>query len=213
MSELARETRPVAGFHQVALDGNGQLFIEPADEESLVVEAPAELLPYIGTEVRNGRLRLFQKFAGLKSLLGPHGPIHYRLTVKALDSIHVSGAGRVYSGELVAEQMDISVSGAGEVTLRVVTPRVQVSISGAGAVKLGGQTHELNIHISGSGKLAAGELNCDQVRVKLSGAGSATVRADQELEADISGAGWVRYLGQPKIHQRVSGAGQVVPAA
>ena len=103
MSELVSETRPVAGFHRVALEGIGQLTIEPADTESLVIEAPAELLPFIGAKVRNGRLRLYQKFAGLQSLVGPHGPIHYRLTVKELDSIDVSGAGRVNSGELVAE--------------------------------------------------------------------------------------------------------------
>ena len=49
----------------------------------------------------------------------------------------------------------------------------------------------------------------DITKVAISGLGSATVWASEELEVDISGGGSVRYKGNPVIDENVSGIGRI----
>ncbi|HEX6384545.1 MAG TPA: DUF2807 domain-containing protein, partial [Anaerolineae bacterium] len=55
---VVRDDRPVAGIRGVTLATLGDMTIELGDEESLVVEAEDNLLPYPETEVRSGILTI-----------------------------------------------------------------------------------------------------------------------------------------------------------
>jgi hypothetical protein len=48
------ESRDVAGFNEIALGGIGTGIVTQGDEEALTIEAEDNLLPPIGSEVREG---------------------------------------------------------------------------------------------------------------------------------------------------------------
>ena len=184
---VTRESRDVSDFDEVELRGVGNLSIEQTGSESLSVEAQADVLPKLTTRVVNHRL-----------IIGPTPnttihttePINYKLTVKDLSAVEVSGAGNV-------EAEGVSTDSLG------------VTISGAGDMRMSGKADQQEINVFGSGVYQAGDLESKVVKIYIMGSGSAIVNASEELDVVISGSGSVQYRGDPTVKQDVTGAGRV----
>lgn len=133
---------------------------------------------------------------------------------QALTALVVSGAGSIQSqGSLVsASDLDLVVSGAGNITLSTEAQAVTSTISGAGDINLIGQATAHKATISGSGDLASFDFPVDTADITISGTGRADVTVSQDLTVEISGAGSVFYKGNPTINQTISGTGKVVDA-
>jgi Putative auto-transporter adhesin, head GIN domain len=186
-SGVRSEARDVSSFDEVELRGVGNLSIEQADSESLTVEAEEDVLPKIRTEVENSRLIIGPE---PDTTINTTKPINYRLTVKDLNALEVSG-----SGDVEAEGID--------------TDELAVTISGAGDVEIRGSADSQEVNLSGSGDYKAEDLESKEAKIDVSGSGSATVNVSDELDAEVSGSGSVEYVGDPTTNQDVSGAGEV----
>jgi hypothetical protein len=211
MSGTVTEDRELTGFNRISLGGVGHLSLEPGDQESVRVEASPEVLPYVGTEVKEGKLHIWLKNHGLRPLVGSPGPINYYVTFRELDGVEVSGAGKVTGSGLCAERLDLSISGAGKAKLEVTVGKLRTRISGAGSLRLSGEAARQELTISGAGKYSAAELSSQEGQVSISGAGTSTVNVSDKLSVQISGCGTVRYLGEPELAKRVSGVGKIGP--
>jgi Putative auto-transporter adhesin, head GIN domain len=186
-SNVTSESRNVSGFEEVELQGVGNLSIQQTDTESLTVEAEEDLLPKVRTEVVDNRLIIGPK--PNTSVLTTE-PINYRLTVKDLSALEMSGSG--------------SVDAEG-----ISTDELAVTITGAGDVKINGKANSQQVAILGSGDYRAEDLESKEVKVDVGGSGSAIVNVSDELNAEVSGIGSVEYKGDPTVNQFVSGAGRV----
>lgn len=186
-SNVTSESRNVSGFDEVELNGIGNLSIDQTGGESLTVEAEEDVIPKIQTEVVNNRLIIGPK---PNTTIDTAEPINYKLTVKDLNALKVSGSGNV-------DAQDIN------------TDKLAVTISGAGDVKMAGKADSQDVEISGSGDYQAGDLESKEVKVDVQGSGSAIVNVSDELDAKVSGSGSVEYIGDPTVNQDVSGAGKV----
>jgi hypothetical protein len=181
------ESRPVKDFTGIELSGSGKLLIEQSDVESLTIVADDNLLPELKAEVRDSRL-----------ILGTNDSIHinptalvtYKLLVKRLNSIGVSGGAEIDVKGLRTDSLTVAVSGAGDITIT-------------------GETDDQNISISGAGKYRADGFKSKKATVNISGIGSALLAVSDKLDVHVSGAGEVEYVGDPQVTQEVSGAGTV----
>ena len=210
MSDLVMETRDLSDFSQVSLSGVGHLMIEPGDQESVRVEAKAELLPDIVTKVKGGRLDIrLESRAGSRHWFDSIGPINYYVTVKNLDTISVSGAGKVTGSRLCADHMDLRISGAAKAKLDLTVAELDTRISGAGNLRLAGKATRQELTISGAGKYSAQELSSREGTITISGSGKSTVDVSERLDVRISGCGRVEWLGDPEISKRISGVGKI----
>jgi hypothetical protein len=208
--ETGEEVRDARDVRAVELTSFGNLYVELGDEEELRITADDNLLRYIETDVRGETLVIrHQRGIGLR----PRQPIQYHLTVPALKSVRVSGAGNVTLPELDAERFDIEIAGAGSIDLEgLQADSLHVRISGAGDLEVeGGEVNEQDISISGAGDYRARYLDSDRAEVNLSGLGSATLRVREHLDVHITGAGSVRYVGRPDVDRHVTGVGSVEP--
>ena len=84
-----------------------------------------------------------------------------------------------------------------------------MNLSGAGDMTAIGEADDFNLTISGFGGFNGKELHNKNAQVNLSGAGSATVWVDDELNAQVSGVGSVNYYGSPAVTKQVSGVGSI----
>lgn len=209
MSNLVTETRDLSDFNRISLSGVGNLFIEPGDLESVRVEAESDLLPNIVTKVQDGKLDIRLKRRTFMPLLRSMGSINYYVTVKELNALEVSGAGRVTGSRLCADRLDLCISGAGKIKLDITVTELDTRISGAGNLRLAGEAARQSLTISGAGNYSASELSSKEGRISISGSGKSTVQASDRLDVRISGAGKVEYMGDPEISKRISGVGKV----
>jgi hypothetical protein len=108
------------------------------------------------------------------------------------------------------DEMDIHVSGAGDVNMELKAPAVKASLSGAGSISLKGDTKDVDLSLSGAGSAHFFDLLSENTKVRLSGVGDADVYASVSLEAHVSGVGSVKYKGgASNVSQHVSGVGSV----
>ena len=184
---MSSEPRDVSGFSEVELNGVGNLSIQQTGSESLSVEAEEDILPKIRTEVDNNRLIIG---LGPNTSISTTEPINYKLSVKALNVLKVSGSGNV-------EAEDIS------------TDELAVTISGTADVEMSGSADSQDVEISGSGDYKAEDLESIEVKIDVGGSGSALINVSEELDVEVSGSGSVEYVGDPTVKQDVSGAGEV----
>ena len=184
---LKTESRTVSGFTAVDLSGNGHLTIEQTGTESLTIEAEDNILPLLTSDVSNGTLRLGEKD---NTNILTTKTITYRLTVRDLNDLTVSG-----SGEVTAPSISVS--------------KFNVTLSGSGSITLGGTTDSQAVTISGSGRYDAAKLASKSVTIDISGSGTAVVMPSDTLNATISGSGSVEYIGNPTVNQKISGSGRI----
>jgi hypothetical protein len=145
------------------------------------------LLPYIKTEVHGSTLEL-----GTKDMtnVSPTQDLVFKLTVKALEGLEISGSGKA----------DVK---------RLDQDRLQVRISGSGDVSGQGAANDLELRISGSGNYRGQDLKSKRATVGVSGSGSAVISTSETLKADVSGSGSIEYVGDPQVTQNISGSGSV----
>jgi len=206
--KIASEERSVSDFERVALHTSGEMSIEQGDHEALTIEADDNVLPYILSEVRGDELYI--GFKDNVSLIDTQ-KIHYRLTVKDLSALILSGSGSVSCPQLKSENLRVIISGSGDVSLRKLEAKqLKSDISGSGKIDLEGKTEEQTIELSGSGDYRAGDLESEKATVLVSGSGRVKVWARKSLKASISGSGDVSYYGTPNLAQSVSGSGKLV---
>jgi hypothetical protein len=208
--DIAAEEREVSDFSAVDLAGVGTVIIDFGEQEALRIEAEENLLPYLESEVNDGTLT-FSVRDEVNIL--PTQAIFYYLTVRDLEGITVSGLGNIDVPPLETPDLDVSVTGGGDINLEELqAENLNVLISGLGDLNVdGGEVGATNVTISGGGNYNARELASDEVEVSITGLGSAAVWARDQLDASISGGGSVRYAGHPQVTENVSGLGEVEP--
>ncbi|MFA4986865.1 MAG: head GIN domain-containing protein [Candidatus Brocadiia bacterium] len=207
---IKSEVRPVESFDKITLKGFGDLEITQADAESLVVEADEDTLGRVKSTIKEGVLVLNQDFDWLRLLI-PRPPLKFRVTVKNLRGISVSGSGKVNVGDVKTDVLEIRISGAADIAVSgLVADSLELATNGAGNCKVGGgKATKQKMVLNGAGHFESPGLEGENVSVRISGAGSATVWAKETLEARISGAGNISYFGSPKLTTSISGFGDL----
>jgi hypothetical protein len=207
---LVSEERQVSGIDLVSLETEGIMTIQIGDEERLTVEAEDNLLPYIITEVRSGRL-LVRTQNGVE--LDSTQPIRYLLTVKALEGLDISSSGDINSDALQAERFMIGVSSSGSLDIAGLNAEsLRADISSSGDVKIaGGEVSELDLDVSSSGNFDAEDMAAGSAQVALSSSGDARLRVTDALNASISSSGNLYYHGDPELSVTTSSSGEAIP--
>jgi hypothetical protein len=203
---ILSEDRAVSDFQAIDFSGTGKLTIVQGEREALTIEADDNLLPYITSKVSNGTLKIEVKEGAWRPIPHPTQPVHYTVYVNKLARLEMAGAGEVYMAALHADDLELSSSGVDTISINDLTATdLAVQMSGAGSVKLAGRVTTQNVQIGGLGNYDAADLESQDAHVTLSGAGSATVWAQTELDADLSGAGIVSYYGEPHVSSSATG--------
>lgn len=205
---LTAQTRNVGTFTGVRAIGGMDVVLTPGTDYSVKVEADENLMKYILTENNDGVVSIRTRN---NVNLRPTAGMKIYVTAPKFESIAVTGSGSVISTAQLTggNQMEVHVTGSGDVALDLNMPRVRAETTGSGNIKLRGTTQQFEVSISGSGDIRCYDLLSEATKVSISGSGNAQVYASKNLDVHISGAGDVAYKGQPAINQRIAGSGSV----
>jgi ketosteroid isomerase-like protein len=206
------ENRAVGPYDGIALSGWFTVELTNGDEGDLTLMGDENLLEHLETVVKNGTLHIrTEKGYSLKSGSWSSDKIVITVPVKSINEIALSGSGSITSHTtLEADFLNTSMSGSGDIALKIATEKLKISLSGSGDVNLSGSTNQLEIHVSGSGDVRAYELAANSVETVISGSADIQVTANESLVARVSGSGDVHYRGNPsKIDSKTSGSGDV----
>ncbi len=208
---VKKETRDAGAFSAVNSSGSWDVMIAYGTDQSIQLEGDENLLPYIETKVENGTLQIKSK----KNVNLRHkNKITIYVTLSRLTGIGLSGSGDIIGNGKFSNDgsTKFRLSGSGNIKMSVYKLKdVEVSISGSGNIQLSGTAEMVNAKISGSGNAECTNLVTDEVSASISGSGNIKVQANKRLEASISGSGNIYYKGAASdVQKRVAGSGRVV---
>lgn len=205
---IVKKTRSVENFSGIKVGGAFNLVLKQGNSYKLVVEAEDDLHDDIRTRVKGDILYIDIDWDwSWKN----HDKITIYVDFVDLNYLNVSGAADVRAeSSIKTGDMELEVSGAGDIELELYARSLDVEVSGAGDLELSGSTEKQNVRLSGAGDYKAADLKSNYTQAKASGAGTVIVHASEEIEAYASGAGSVRFYGNPpKQKTSSSGAGSV----
>ncbi|NNU34802.1 DUF2807 domain-containing protein [Mucilaginibacter sp. S1162] len=205
------EDRHLTGFNAVNVAGSFDVYIKQGTTESVKVEAPADVIKNIITEVKNGALIIRTKdHFSFNNIFGNKKMVVY-VTIKNCNAISLTGSGDVYFKEgIAANDLNLSLTGSGDVTGKIIAKNVNCSLTGSGDLRVSGRADNSKVTVTGSGDFSGRDLTTNTTVVFVGGSGDASVYATGTLKASVTGSGDVHYGGSPhNISKSTSGSGDI----
>lgn len=205
--KVVTEERPADSFNKLKVSSGIDAIITQGEEESIKVVADENLLEHIRTEIYDNTLKIYTE-ANIRHAKSKE--VH--LVYKQLQEIDISSAGDVEgTNRMKADNLDLDLSSAGDLTLDVEATSITCNISSAGDAHLSGTVNDLEADLSSAGDLNAWDLVAKNAHVSSSSAGNARICATEEVDLSASSAGDIYYKGDPKIiNANKSSAGSII---
>lgn len=203
---LVKKTLDVDDFNAFSLMISGNVYLRQGASQSVEVEGQANLIAVLNTEVKDQMWKI--KF---EERVRNMSQFNIYITVPDLEEINVSGSGDIVGRGTFKTNgnLDIIVSGSGNIEMDLACADLKSRVSGSGDIELSGQCEEADLSISGSGSIGGNDFNCKNASVLISGSGDVKLNVESYLDVSISGSGDVTYGGRPKVKSRISGSGEI----
>jgi len=203
---IVKQTRTVSSFNSIDISGGYTVYLKQDSVQSLSVEADDNLQPLIITKVEGNKLIIKSEgsIRGSKSL-------NIYISAGNIKDIDISGAVDIKgTGKFKMDELNIEISGAGDIDMDVELRNLSFNCSGAGKLNLSGTAENVTAELSGATDINAFDLIAKSFTLSSSGAGKANVNATEKLDIETSGATTVKYKGTPKsIRQKNSGVSSI----
>ncbi|MBX0291481.1 DUF2807 domain-containing protein [Hymenobacter sp. HSC-4F20] len=198
LTAAAQQTRTVSSFQAIKASGAINLFLKQGATTEVKVDAPADVLARIKTEVQGNTLAIYREKGSMLSW--GNEKVNVYITCPTLTGLEVSGASDVKSDTpFTADAFTIRASGASDVTMALNAKSLTAHASGASDVRLTGRVERQQVHISGSSDYQAYNLQSRTAAVEASGSSDAYVAVSEELSSRTSGSSDIHYKGKPRV--------------
>lgn len=187
------EVRNVGSFSGIKAAEGIDVYLKKGDKESVKVEVTGTRISNVITEISGSYLKIHMREGNYRN-----NDVDVYVTYVNLEKLSCSSAANVFSEEVIrTDELEMSVSSAGSIDIKLEAGEVEVDASSSGEAELQGKVRFLRIDVSSAGEVDAYDLEAEKVSVNASSAGTAKVNAVKELEAEASSAGSIRYRGNP----------------
>ncbi len=195
-------------YDKIEISGAIGVILFKGKEGSAEVTTDNNIHEFIELKVQGGKLILKSR-RGYH--LKPTQAIEVRIPVEQISQLHISGSGSFKSEAILdTNDLDLHITGSGNVSLPVEGTTVKASISGSGDMYLKGTVEKCYVSISGSGNFFGKELTVNNAEASISGSGNIQIDVKEMLKARVSGSGGIRFKSKPNtIDFKSSGSGTV----
>lgn len=204
--DLISQDRPLQPFSKVVSQGSFNVVVIPGDSTRVVVKAESNILPYLRT-ISDGTTITIGFTEGIN--IHEHYQVEIFIYTPVLKSVWLSGSGMVECSGFNSSDMNLQISGSGNINADFNTDMLDATISGSGNMNLTGIAIGSTLNISGSGNINAQGLAQQDCLAGISGSGNIITSVSKTLDAVISGSGSIFYLGSPVITTHITGSGNV----
>ncbi len=193
-------------FTGVELAISGDVILTKGSSQKVRVEGQQNIIDLLNTDISNNTWKI-----GFDKNVSDYKKLTIHITIPTLTTIGVSGSGSINSTNAFENlnNLDIFVSGSGNIKLDATAQSMKTRVSGSGNISLKGTSNSQDIKISGSGDVRAFNLKVDEASVIISGSGECELDVSKKLEVQISGSGDVTYKGSANTKSKITGSGDV----
>lgn len=207
---MTTETRTTGDYDGIKCAGSMDFILVAGTEGKIKIEGEENLLKHIIVEVKGGDL-IVKTENGINLRPSSNKTIKVTIPFKDISKVSLAGAGDLWNTDkITTTDLDVSLAGAGDITLDIETTSVEGSLAGSGDLTLKGNTNNLTASVAGSGDIHAFTLQSNHTTVSVAGSGDAEVVSNKSIKARVSGSGDIEYRGKPeKEDTKVAGSGTI----
>lgn len=184
------ETRNVAAFSSVQLEGGAEVEIMQGNVQAVTVSGYENLVPIFLTQVTNGNLvlRFEDPYYNVR-----RNNIKVTIAVPDLLAVRSNGSGQInISNFLNKNTFSASINGSGNITVN------------------NSSYNKMVLDINGLGNIKAYGCTADDTEAEIHGSGNIEITCVNKIKAHIYGSGNIDYRGNPVATDvQISGSGRV----
>lgn len=203
-------TRSTSNYNSVHCAGSFDYVLVAGNEGRITIKGESNLLEYIVTEVKRGKLIIKTK-NGKQLTPSRNKTITITVPFKDINAVSLSGSGDLWNEDIIrSNNFEAVLSGSGDVILNIQANSTNGKISGSGDLTLKGSTDNLVAGVAGSGDFHGFNLKSRNTTVSVTGSGDASVLCNGKLTARVTGSGDISYRGHPTNEDfKIVGSGSI----
>ena len=191
-------------FTEIYASEGLDVFVTQDDEFSIMVEADENIIDLIGTDIRDGRLKIH----AIENIGRATKNIYVALPkVTSLESS--SGADLVVQNVLETDKLYVHASSGSDIELEVTAQEVDAKTSSGADIKISGETEVFYADASSGADIRARGLETKKCTANASSGADISVTVSESLIADASSGADISYSGDPSVQKRKSVSGSV----
>ena len=201
--KVVKEDRKITDFRKISVGNAINLEINQGAEEKVVVEADENILPYIKTNVTDGKLEI-----GVKGNIHHSKAMNVYVTVKQLSELEAGSAAQVKTeGKIESSDFKLSSGSGSAVKIGLNCTNLKINTSSGTAVVINGSAQSITVSSSSGSALVTSDLKAEKGDVEASSGAVIVINVTKELKARASSGANVTVQGNPAIRDTDSSSG------
>jgi len=178
-------------------------------EEEIEIEADDNVHAFI--ELYRTDKRLIIKVKSNVSIQGP-ATMNVYITTRHVDLYTGSGGSVItLENKLMADEVDVELSGGSGFTGDLNTAGLTVELSGGSRIDIAGESDTYRVGASGGSIFRNYDFSADELVAYLSGGSLGFITVNKEIEVNASGGSTLHYKGEATIvKENLSGGSEVI---
>lgn len=202
---VAKDNREVTEkFTAVSASEGLDVYLTQADEFQITVEADENVIDLIGTDIKNGKLRIHTR-----ENIG-HATKKIFVSLPEITELESSsGAELTVKNDLNVDRIEIGASSGSDLEVNLRANKIKADASSGANIELSGEAGDLEIHASSGSGIKARDLLVKTCNAKASSGANITLNVSEAIVADASSGGDISYSGEATLEQKKSVSGSV----
>ena len=189
-ADTVTQTRDVDAFTKIRIKGSVKLEVTGGEGQNVSIDADDDFVNRIITKVEDGTLIIDMDTKGKKRRWNG-SKVAVKISMQKLEALRLDGAMDGTFTNLNGSDLDVTINGAGNLSIE-------------------GSCGTLRVRLSGAGNVEAEDFKCKNVDVRLSGAGNIEAYATEKADVRLSGIGNIDITGNPaEVSKRKGGFGSI----
>ncbi|SMO91441.1 head GIN domain-containing protein [Gracilimonas mengyeensis] len=196
----------ISDFSKVSVFAVTDVTITKDESTALRIKGQRSVMDVLNVEVFGPELSI-----GHDNCFEDIEPLKIEASTATLSRVQHFGVGRIKgNGIFNGDDFEAVVSGVADMDFDLNVEHTSCVIGGTGNITIRGRAEHQDYVINGAGDINGYNLEGQDARVLINGAGNCRVNVEEELEVLINGTGHVYYRQNPTLSLSVNGVGSAV---
>jgi len=180
------------------------VYVTQGDDFEIMVEADENIIDLIGTDIKNGKLRIhaIENIGRATKMIYVTLPIITELSAS-------SGSDLVTKNMIRANKISLGASSGAGMKIELVAEDVDADTSSGADIRIVGEATMLYVDASSGSDINAREFSVKTCRADASSGADISVNVSESLVADASSGADIRYTGEARVEKKKSVSGSV----
>ncbi len=203
--EIAKENREVyEEFTEVSASEGLDVYVTQGDNFTIEVEADENIINLIGTDIKNGKLRIH----AIENIGRATKRIH--VTLPEVTGLYASsGADLLTQNVIRANKISLDASSGAGIKVALVADEVEADTSSGADIKIEGEAILFYADASSGSDIKAKDFKVRTCHADASSGADISVNVSETLIADASSGADISYDGNPDVQKKKSYSGSV----